>query len=132
MDLENKKAIIHLREQDIGYTEIAKRLDLSVNTVKSFCKRNNLGGTKAIDINSCENCQKELIQKKGRKLKRFCCDSCRSSWWNRNGKLNNSPSIRSKTCVYCKEEFYTYSSTNQKYCSHDCYIEDRFGGGLCK
>jgi len=32
-----------------------------------------------------------------------------------------------KVCQYCGEEFHTYPSRNQKYCSRDCYFEHRFG-----
>ncbi len=40
MTEQQKKQIIVLRKQFFGYKAIAKKLNLSVNTVKSFCRRN--------------------------------------------------------------------------------------------
>lgn len=32
-------------------------------------------------------------------------------------------------CEYCGKTFLSYGNKNRKYCSHSCYINDRFGGG---
>lgn len=45
MTLEQKQAIEALRLQGIGYVSVATRLGLSVNTVKSYCRRNSLSTT---------------------------------------------------------------------------------------
>lgn len=63
---EQIKRITELREQGIGYGKIAQILDVSQNTVKSFCQRNNLGGMRfpAADANIhvCKFCGKEVHQ----------------------------------------------------------------------
>ena len=42
---ENQKQVItDLRGKGTGYAAIAKRLSLSVNTVKAYCRRNGLSG----------------------------------------------------------------------------------------
>lgn len=46
MTQEQKTRIAQLRQQNIGYASIAKELSLSVNTVKAFCRRNDLSGTR--------------------------------------------------------------------------------------
>ena len=43
-----KSQIINMRAAGIGYKAIAKNLDISENTVKSFCRRNNLTSTEMI------------------------------------------------------------------------------------
>ena len=63
-------------------TEIARRLSLSVNTVKSHIRRH----PDIPNINKCLNCGKAVIQSEGRKQKKFCCNRCRSSYWNHNRK----------------------------------------------
>ena len=40
MNKDEKARIRELREEGISYTEIAKRMDISKNTIKSFCRRN--------------------------------------------------------------------------------------------
>lgn len=45
MTLEQKQAIAALRLQGIGYDSVAGRLGISVNTVKSYCRRNSLSTT---------------------------------------------------------------------------------------
>lgn len=42
-ELEKQK-IIKLRNGGYGYIRIAQTLGMSENTVKSFCRRNSLGG----------------------------------------------------------------------------------------
>ena len=42
---ENQKAqICALRKQGVGYMKIAQQMGISQNTIKSFCRRNNLTG----------------------------------------------------------------------------------------
>lgn len=48
MTLEQKKQITRMREQNLGYAYIAKEMGLSVNTVKAFCRRNNLSGNRSL------------------------------------------------------------------------------------
>lgn len=48
MNQDEKARIIELREEGLSYTEIAKRMDISKNTIKSFCRRNGITETKKI------------------------------------------------------------------------------------
>ena len=83
---ENQKAqICALRKQGAGYMKIAQQTGISQNTIKSFCRRNNLTGTEKTDVPAvdgavCECCGKTMVQMEGRKKKRFCCDACRNKW----------------------------------------------------
>lgn len=47
MDAKQKEEIAHLRIQGMTYEQVTKQLQLSVNTVKSYCQRNQLGGRKS-------------------------------------------------------------------------------------
>lgn len=46
MTQEQKTRIAQLRHQNVGYASIARELSLSINTVKAFCRRNDLAGTR--------------------------------------------------------------------------------------
>lgn len=46
MNQDKKARIRELREEGLSYTEIAKRMDISKNTIKSFCRRNGITETK--------------------------------------------------------------------------------------
>ena len=37
-----------------------------------------------------------------------------------------------RTCPACGKTFSAYGKRNRKYCSHECYIIDRFGGVACR
>ncbi|MGG6831978.1 UNVERIFIED_CONTAM: helix-turn-helix domain-containing protein [Streptococcus canis] len=130
MNLEEKEKIKILREKGLGYTAIAKEINISVNTIKSYCKRHGLGGTKTCDEDTslCEYCGKPVIQKLGRKKKRFCSDKCRNSWWNKNRELVSKKANYECICANCGKTFISYGNKNRKYCSHECYISARFGG----
>ena len=48
MTLEQKKQIAQRREQNLGYASIAKEMGLSVNTIKAYCRRNDLSGNRSL------------------------------------------------------------------------------------
>lgn len=131
MNEREKYQIKALRNQGLGYIKIAQRVGLSVNTVKSFCKRNSLEKVKPkLEINEtkCEECGKTVIQRKGIRFKRFCCDKCRNSWWARNKDKVNYKNVQTLVCPACNKEFTAVGNKQRKYCCHDCYIKHRFGG----
>ena len=70
-----------LRRQGQGYKRIAQSLNLPLNTVKSFCRRNEIQPVDS-DVAHCLFCGAQIEQTSGRKEKRFCSDKCRSQWWN--------------------------------------------------
>lgn len=129
MNSEEKEKIKKLREEGLGYTEIAKHMNISVNTIKSFCRRNGLGGMKNKDenISVCGYCVKPIKQIVGRKKKKFCSDKCRNIWWKNHRNLIKNKANYECTCVSCGKIFISYGNKNRKYCSHSCYIYDRFG-----
>lgn len=67
---DNQKTLIQIyREKGMSYKEIADALVLSINTIKTFCKRNGLGGVRtvaaAVDevmVKACEYCGKPVSQ----------------------------------------------------------------------
>lgn len=128
-----KIQIGNLREAGLGYKKIAEQMELSENTVKTYCRRHGLGGNLAqqgaADKDVCLCCGVAVKQNPGRKEKKFCSDKCRNKWWNANLDKVNRKADYKFVCEYCKKPFTAYGNKNRKYCSHECYIEDRFGGG---
>lgn len=133
MTEEQKNQIMSLREEGNGYKKIAQVLGISENTVKSYCKRNKMGGvaepTVPVDEVKCLCCGKAVKQNPGRKQKKFCSDRCRMKWWNSHLDQVQKKANYEFICPVCKKPFTSYGNANRKYCSHECYIEDRFGGG---
>ncbi len=132
---DNQKELINIfRQQGLGYKVIASKLNISVNTIKSYCKRNNLVGNrneiKSSDLIpiTCDNCGETFLHSKRRKRKRFCCDACRMNWWNSHLDQVNKKANYTFVCKYCGHTFTSYGNANRKYCSCDCYLKDRFGG----
>lgn len=135
---DNQKAqIIKLRAAGNGYGKIAQTIGISVNTVKSFCRRNDINGDTAAvpsviltgETTACENCGREIQQIAKRKKKRFCCDKCRNEWWNSHLDQVKQKAVYDFRCPRCGKEFHIYGDRCRKYCSHECYIADRFKGG---
>lgn len=132
-----KSQIIKLRAAGNGYGKIAHALGISVNTVKSFCRRNEINGDVTTEsfvmltgeTTVCENCGQEIQQIAKRKQKRFCCDKCRNEWWNSHLDQVKRKAVYHFRCIYCGKEFHIYGDRRRKYCSHECYIADRFKGG---
>lgn len=131
---KQKNQIAEYRERGMSYTEISKKMDLSINSIKTYCKRHGLGGVKAYEADGpaviipCEHCGVPVKQNPGRKKKRFCSDKCRNLWWNSHIDLVQKKANYECTCIRCGKKFTSYGNKERKYCSHSCYIEDRFGG----
>lgn len=133
MTEDQKKKIIELRKLGLGYKKIAKQLDITRDSVRGYCRRNESFGeyippkkkkadkTNKIEKIFCLNCNTEIIQSSRGPKRKYCCNKCRDEYIYKNGnrKTYNLP------CQYCEKEFKAYS-VERKYCSHDCYIRDRF------
>ena len=130
MTNEERLTVDRYRRSGIGYKKISQLTGISENTIKSYCKRNGMGGAIAGNRDICPSCGKELIQMRGRKPKKFCSDHCRNKWWNSHLDLVNRKTIYEYVCPYCHKPFTVYGNAHRKYCSHECYIKDRFGGGI--
>ena len=140
MDKKIQDKIAQLRLKGLGYKAIAAKLGLSRDTVRHYCRKNNLAGyADAVKLNHgemldngiiCPNCSAVLKQPEHGKKKRFCSDKCRLEWWNKNYELHNfgSEKVYSFICRGCGKKFTSYSNKSRKYCSHECYIKHRFGG----
>lgn len=134
MNDAQREQIRQLRGEGRSYKKISRVLGISENTIKTFCRRNRLGGvvqqSAAIkkDGYFCLCCGVPVIQMEGRKEKKFCSDRCRNKWWNSHLDRVNRKANYEFICPYCKKSFTAYGNKNRKYCSHTCYIKDRFGG----
>ncbi len=120
-----------MRANGMSYGQIGKALNISADTVKTFCNRRKIKVSKSIetkDLILCKFCGKIVQQSPKRKLKKFCSDKCRMLWWNQNLDKVNKKAMHDFTCAYCGKKFTAYSVMNRKFCSHRCYIQNRFGG----
>jgi len=125
-----KEQVRFLRCEGLGYGAIAARLDISENTVKSFCRRNHLTGVASKEpVLACRNCGGPLPQKSKRKQRKFCSEACRRAWWKQHPELIHKAAFYPATCAHCGQEFQSYGNKNRKYCSHTCYIAARFKKG---
>lgn len=132
MTNEQRMIVSALRVQGMGYGAIARKVGISENTVKSFCRRNAQKEEKTLVGNDGEHlclcCGTPVAQNAGRKEKKFCSDKCRNKWWNAHLDKVDRRVIREVTCAGCGKTFSVYGQAARKYCSHVCYIRHRFGG----
>ena len=108
-----------LRKQGKKASEIAKTLQISLNTVRSYMRRHPIEDNN----HRCKNCDKPIYQPPGRKPKLFCSDKCRMAWWNSHRDAVNKKAYRTFTCEYCGKEFTSYATDTRKYCSRECYFK---------
>lgn len=137
MTLFQKDQVRRLRSEGMGYLKISACLGVSKNTIKSYCKRNNIRRVVAVPETKqenkekeilvfCRNCGRSIIQRLGMKPRKFCSGECRTTWWNRNLNQVSKKSIYYLECAGCGKPFESYGTKNSKYCTHNCYIKDRF------
>ena len=138
MTADEKDKIRELRLKGIGYKGIAASLGLTRDIVRGFCKRNGLAGDScvvALNIEEkldkniiCACCSKPIKQKDQGRMRKFCCEECRRKWWKENGDKRDKKDAATYKyiCPECEKEFSVYGNKKRKYCSHNCYIKDRF------
>ena len=131
MNVIQKEKIRRLRYEGASYSKIAHCLGLSENTVKSYCKRNQLGGVAAASLPNpdrtvCRNCGSSIVQISGQKKRVFCSGRCRVIWWNSHPEMVSRKAIYNFICAHCSAAFESYGDKKRKYCSHACYVAKRF------
>lgn len=129
MTNEQKETLALLRLEGFGYTSISKTVGLSVNTVKSYCRRNALPCEKADSCSSgekksyplyCRYCGKLLNQKPASKPRKFCSDKCRLAWWNSHPAEVNRKAYYTFVCAHCGKTYKVYGRKSSKFCSQSC------------
>ena len=132
---KQKTQIISARRNGVGYASIAKDVGMSKNAVAAFCRRHDLTGdlsnknTNISESGLCRECGKPLNQVDGMKTRVFCSHQCKSRWWRKHPEKLNRKAMYDFVCAHCKKTFAAYGNSKRKYCSHECYIADRFKGG---
>ncbi len=120
-----KKQIRDLREQGMGYKKIAAAIGISVNSVKSLCRRDAAKPEPVYESEiKCPQCGK-VVSQESRK-RRFCSPECRTRWWNSHLNLVKRKAFYEFTCKTCGKPFIAYGNADRKYCSRDCYFKERY------
>ncbi len=132
MTEQQKSEIIKMRNKGMSFSQISDITGILRNTVKSFCRRQNVMPQSEIPTENmsdkliCKQCGKKLHPTQGRKTPKFCSPSCRTKWWNTHPDKVNRKAIYNFTCANCGKSFTAYGNKGRKFCSHECYIDARF------
>lgn len=127
MTEKEKSKIIKLRKMGFGYGQISEQLNIPRSSVSSFCNRNKIDIENSERFVFCKCCSKVIKLVSKVKPKVFCSDSCRVKWWNSNQDKEKKKAIYEFVCPVCNKHFTAYGKKYQKYCSHACYISNRYG-----
>ena len=87
MDNFERREIERMYRDGYGPTAIADELGISINTIKSYIRRH----PSMKNASRCLYCGKVISQTKGRKVKKFCSDPCRSAYWNYKYRKGGNP-----------------------------------------
>ena len=135
MTEKQKSDIISMRNKGMSFSKISDITGVSRNTVKSFCRRQNISAltkTQTEDKSDklcCKQCGNELHPTPGKKAPKFCSVACRTTWWNAHPEKVNRKAIYTFNCACCGKPFTAYGNKGRKFCSHGCYINFRFKAG---
>jgi hypothetical protein len=137
---KEKDTVHQMRTEGLSCSAIATSLGISVNTIKSYCQRNKvILGEKKIKStahieqsgsSNCKQCGKLILQSGRHRPRKFCSETCRRVWWKINSDYSQMSQL--SICAHCGEKFMSRTDQRRRYCSHDCYITDRFGGNACE
>ena len=135
MTQQQKEQISKLRASGASFGKIASALGVSVNTVKSYCKRNPISAEAApapkapLHTNRCPQCSAVLKQSPGHRQKRFCSPKCRMAWWSEHPEQMVRKNMSPVECLHCRKVFLQYGNRPRKFCSRGCYLAHRYGQG---
>ena len=130
-----ERTIREARARGAGYRAIAAAVGLERDTVRYFCKRHGLDGDQRAAGNDaqentpcCPACGQPIAQPPRGRRRRFCSDACRRAWWAKHPEAlhRGDAATYSRTCACCGKTFQAYGNDHRRYCSHACYISDRF------
>lgn len=124
MTASEKQQITSMRYARVSYSDISAKTGISVNTIKTFCRRNCLTDAELAEQSICRNCGCAITKGKYRP-KKFCSDKCRMAWWNTHQDQVNRSAHYRFTCAHCGENFTVYGNTRRKFCSRACYLAAR-------
>ncbi len=134
---EEKTRVLELRASGKGAKAIGRATGLSENTVKTFLRRHSFKEPpikpepikyEASDAPRCKMCGKIVTRYEGKRPRLYCGDACRQAWWRDHPDELHKKAIYEYECAYCHKPFTAYGNSNRKYCSHECYVNDRYGG----
>ena len=126
MTSSQKTRLLEMRQAGLSFAQISADLGISKNTLKSFCRRVDTT-IDAATTTACARCGNPFATKRKR---RFCSDGCRYAWSYTHRILSAHNAVEKK-CACCGERFFSYASSQRKYCSRACYIADRYGKEGC-
>ena len=140
MNDSQRRDIWRLRRDGFGYRAIAQMLNLSLGSVKQYCRRHpelkGMGNLVKYQLDGgehiyCKNCMKKLNHTVQGRPKKFCSARCRAIWWrdNQNQPDKTKTAYDELTCQNCGRSFLSYANPARKFCGHPCYIEHRFRKG---
>lgn len=124
---DKKERMIELRRQGYSCSKIAEMLSVSINTVKSYCRRNKLQTSSTKEIHFCKQCGTTISIKDKYRPRLFCSDKCRVQWWKEHNHRVYPKPVYHLVCRNCGADFSSVGNRRQKYCSHACFISARFG-----
>lgn len=104
-----------LRREGKGLSTIAQETGISINTIKSYCSRHGLSGSRP--IRTCMFCNTEIKTKD-----HFCSDGCRAGWYE-----IHSTEVQDilRSCKACERPFEP-RQPKQVYCSKHCFYSERY------
>lgn len=123
--------------QKLSCKEVAERLSINYNSLKSYLHRNHISQTYT---KKCLNCNKEFETK--RSNGKFCSDECYKQYTKDNYSDYKYKNLTSgyRICEQCGKEYYysnsspVYAKNNHhisayRFCSYDCGIKNSINKG---
>lgn len=133
-----RSEIDRLRNSGMGYKAIAKELNISVNSIKTYCKRMNIKGERYLvektqvsetqimekdpevdesDARCCLYCGSVIVQPKHGRKKKFCSNKCRAAYWRNHPEETNGAFLKKHICRCCGKVFYNYRDDSTDSCT---------------
>ena len=121
MTNETKDTISSLLAQGYGYRKISIETGISINSIKSWCRRHPI---QTHSQSACKYCGSPLHQTPGKRQRRFCSDQCRLQWWKEHPEARIHRAEYRHVCRFCGKEF-SNDRVTASYCGRLCFAKAR-------
>ena len=121
MTTEQTICISQMMRDGYSCRKIAEEMNLSLNTVKSWCRRHPYKEKKA---GLCMMCSKAISSIPNKRERKFCSDQCRNAWWSAHPENRKTKTMYKHICFNCGREF-TNNRINACYCCRKCFADAR-------
>ena len=118
------EAVDRLIGYGLDYKQIGEVTGIDKEILRSYTRRHPAVHVTLVDTDGyCRSCGRPVSFTPGHRIRFFCGNQCRRTFWNSHRDQIRHRTWRAFTCLYCGSAFK--GRRDHKYCCRECYFLSR-------